>query len=483
MRRSLLGLFFIGLVVGFTVHRIHAKGGSPTKISNVLSLTSEEPQKAWVFFSTKEPAQKTQQSLSPKALSRRAKVGFRYDALDVPISENHWKQIEATGAKIRATSNWFNAVSVEATGDQLKEIANFSFVFRIEPIRSAPRKYEKAERVKILREKHLTKSPGVDYGPSKDQAEQIGVTELHRRGLTGKGVVVALLDVGFKWTHEAFAKHVKDGRLKGQWDFVMKDGNVERDPSNPNDFDDEHGTMTWSVLGGYSPGQIVGPAYGATFLLGRTEDARTETPVEEDYWIAGLEWAEKNGADIVSSSLGYREFDDQSQSHPYSSLDGNTLMISRAANLAFKRGVLVVNSAGNEGSNPKTLVAPSDANGVLSLGAVNRNGILAPFSSRGPAADGRIKPDVVARGVQNYMATDSGYGRADGTSFSCPLTAGAAALLLEAHPGWTPAELIQAIRLTASRSDRPDNDYGYGLVNIAKAADHTFQTGLPVASR
>jgi len=207
------------------------------------------------------------------------------------------------------------------------------------------------------------------------------------------------------------------------------------------------------------------------FFWEKTEDARSETPIEEDYWVAGLEWAENNGADIVSSSLGYLEFDDGS-SHPYASLDGNTIITSRAANIASEMGVLVVNSMGNSGPAPKTINSPADSFGVLAVGAVNSFGMLASFSSRGPSADGRIKPDVVARGVSSYLATGrstSSYGRANGTSFSAPLVAGVAALLLEANPEWTPTQLMDALRKTASKSAKPDNKFGYGIVNAVNA--------------
>jgi hypothetical protein len=278
-----------------------------------------------------------------------------------------------------------------------------------------------------------------------------------------------MLDSGFRWReHEA----LKNIRVIAEHDFIF---NRDTTANGPNDVpsQDSHGTSTLSTIGGFTPGELIGPAYGASFILGKTEYIPTETQIEEDNWVAGIEWMESKGVDVVSSSLGYTTFDDKTgYLYSHGDFNGRTAVTTKAAVMAARRGVVVVNSMGNEGNTVGSIIAPADADSIISAGAVNYSGVLASFSSVGPTNDGRIKPDVVAPGVSIYVASTSGsnqYGRASGTSFSCPLIAGAAALVLSVHPEFTPVQVRDAIRNTASRVDRPDNFYGWGVVN-AKAA-------------
>ena len=279
--------------------------------------------------------------------------------------------------------------------------------------------------------------------------------------------MVAVFDTGFDTLfHEAFSSMA----IADRHDFVNGDADV----ANGGRGEGSHGTETLSVAGGFASGRLVGPAFQSTFLLAKTEDTDSETPVEEDNWAAAVVWAEARGADVISSSLGYLTYDPGFPSYTFSDMNGGTAISTRAADLAASRGIVVVNSAGNSGPNVQrnTLGAPADGRLVLTVGAVTSTGVRATFSSVGPTVDGRIKPDVAAQGVAVVAAgpgTPSGYVSVNGTSFSCPLTAGVVALVLQARPSATVAEVEDAIRSTASQAAQPDNLLGWGIVNAAAA--------------
>ncbi len=433
----------------------------------------------WVYFRDKDVAPGAAMSralaearagLRARSLARRAKTrtaGTLVDEQDLPVSAAYAAKARALSSDVRAVSRWLNAVSVEATPAQIAALARLDFVTALDLVRGFKR-----EDPSILREAEaddesaasLDPNPGLKafYGAAYRQVAMMGVPELHAAGLTGKGVVVCLLDLGFHKTHEA----LRSGRVIAEHDFVMKDGDVQQNPLVPSDYTDYHGTACWSLLGGYMPGTMVGPAYGADFILGRTEDDRSETPVEEDYWAAGIEWAESLGADVVSSSLGYINW------YRFADMDGRTAVTTKAANRATDLGVVVVNAAGNERANAwGHIIAPADGFDVLSIGAVDSNRKISSFSSPGPTADGRIKPEVCAMGVRCFVARsglgvgDSSYAIGSGTSYATPLAAGVVALLLEAHPDWTVAQVREALMSTAGNADSPNNDYGWGIVN------------------
>lgn len=254
-----------------------------------------------------------------------------------------------------------------------------------------------------------------------------------------------MLDSGFNNLFHEALDHLD---IVATWDFVNGDADVydqEGQMGNGN-----HGTHTLSVIAGFEPGELIGPAYGASFLLGKTENTEWERHIEEDHWIAGAEWADSLGADIISSSLGYRDqFTQGDIDYTWEHLDGKSTIVARGANIAASRGILIVNSAGNEGlSAPpeNTLVSPSDSPRVLAAGAIDSQGDRVNFSSTGPTADGRIKPDVMARGVAVYSANPGNpveYDLVDGTSFSCPLTAGVAAVIQEINPAWTNEDVME----------------------------------------
>jgi subtilisin family serine protease len=281
-------------------------------------------------------------------------------------------------------------------------------------------------------------------------------------GYRGEGVLVCVLDSGFELGHEAFDQlEVRETR-----DFLFHDDRVSYDPRQDLPSQPNHGTQVLSIIAGYAPGRLIGPAYRADYILGKTERIGSETKVEEDAWIEAVEWAESMGADIVTSSLSYYQW------YKPQDADGETALISRAANLAFERGLLVFNSIGNQGPLERTLRPPSDAPGAISVGAVDWNGRLTGFSSTGPSWDGRVKPDLVAMGSGVAHATARSrdrYGRGGGTSYSTPLVAGCAAIVLSAHPEWGPEAVREALMMSADRAGSPNNRYGWGVPNVRDA--------------
>jgi subtilisin family serine protease len=281
-------------------------------------------------------------------------------------------------------------------------------------------------------------------------------------------VLVAMLDNGYRKNHQAFDSIRVQGRLVDERDFVTGADTVSWDA---------HGTGCWSLAGGFVPGQLIGPAYGADWALYHTEDMSQEMPVEEDNWAAALQRADSLGADVASSSLGYLDFDDPSLSYAYPDMDGNTAISTLAARHAAALGIVVCNAMSNSGPSLGTLGAPADADSIISVGATDSLGVIASYSSRGPSYDGRPKPEVCAQGSQTWWATWFGtatYGRASGTSCATPLVAGACALVLEAHPDWTPLQVREALMMTASRAAAPDsNTYGWGVIDAWAAINYS----------
>jgi hypothetical protein len=365
--------------------------------------------------------------------------------------------------KLRHLSKWLNAVSCEVNKSELSVIADLSFVKKIDIVRKGKNIYEIADKPSILEIKSNSKYT-LNYGASLTQLEQINVPFVHDLGYSGAGITICVLDAGFNnLEHQTFSSI----NIIDQWDFVNDDDNVD----DENDMGSgDHGTMTLSTIGGFYEGQLIGPAFGANYLLAKTENTESETQVEEDNWVAGAEWAEALGADITSTSLGYITFDDGSGYSP-SELDGNTAVITIAADIAASLGMLVVNSAGNEGSGVTTIGAPADGDSVLAVGAVYGDDSRVSFSSMGPTGDGRIKPEVMAMGSDVYVADPYGnyYTSASGTSFSCPLTAGAAALLWQMVPGASNMEIFEALKMSANNASNPNNEYGWGIIDIYAA--------------
>ncbi|MEJ2544374.1 MAG: S8 family serine peptidase [Calditrichaceae bacterium] len=383
----------------------------------------------------------------------------------MPVSNEYIESILPYIKKVRVKSKWLNAVSVEISSANVAKIKTFDCVDKVTPVFTYIKNIPEVEPVVELNSVDIKKvNTELDYGPSATQLELINVPTLHEKGFYGEGVLICMLDDGFNLLniHESFDSL----NVVATRDFIHGDEFV--DDSGLSATEGRHGTLTLSCIAGYKPGSLIGPAFKASFLLAKTELDASEKQIEEDYWVAGIEWADSMGADIVSSSLGYIDWYTQSD------MDGNTAVTTIAADIAVDLGMIVVNSAGNEGRYTKsnTLIAPADGNHVIAVGAVSNDGSRSPYSSYGPSADGRIKPDVAAMGTGVYVAASydsTGYTSSSGTSFSCPLASGAIALLLNAYPQLTPEQVYDAITSTASQSSSPDNLLGYGILNIEAA--------------
>lgn len=408
-----------------------------------------------------------------RSLSRRQRAGASISENDLPLSTDYVQQLRTFGCSIGRESRWLNAVSVTATAGSLQQVRSLPFVESVRSVCSA-----RIESVPSMAEVQaiVESVPGKSavswgaYGPSWRQAWLSRVIEAHDRGLTGKGVLIGMLDSGFQLDHRAFAGL----RLVAQYDFIFNDPDPSWDPETDPSGQASHGTACLSVIGGYDPGHLVGIAPEASFALGKSEFTGAETQSEEDDWVAGIEWLEMLGADVVSSSLGYRDW------YRNADLNGETPLVSRAAQRAAELGMVVVVSAGNAGPKLTTLGAPADARDVIAVAAADSTGSITRFSSRGPTADGRIKPDVAAMGRKVVCVspmTFDRYARWNGTSLACPIVAGIAALVIEAHPDWSPDRVREALRMTASKAFMPDDSTGYGLVDCIGAIDYPSIAG------
>lgn len=418
-------------------------------------------------------ARREKARLERKALGRPPGAADENPAADAAPSPRYLDAVRDAGARVRTVSRWLNAVSVEAEPGALRAIRALPFVSEVRPVATLQLDDRSTGATAARDAAAGATADAEEAGPSYPQLAPIGILEAHALGYHGEGVLIGVLDSGFTLRHEAF-RHLD---LRGQRDFVQGDGDPADDPSRlPRDppGSHNHGSQVLSLIAAYRPGKMIGAAPRAAFLLAKTEQTGSETKIEEDYWCAGVEWAEAMGADVITASLSYTGW------YRPSDFDGRSAVTTRMANLAWERGVVILNSAGNQGPKPRSLGAPADAPGTLTVGAVSLAGRIVGFSSRGPTGDGRIKPDVVAPGSGVLVAsggTIEGYHRGSGTSYSTPLVAGMAALVVEAHPDWGPEAVREAIVMSADRADQPANDYGWGIPNARDAIFYPFLEG------
>ncbi len=451
------------------------------KLKQLLSQKKpEEKVKVWVFFTDKgifDPGEyqsalnRATNTLTERAARRRAKTmkPNLVDFKDLPVDHTYVNELLKYQAKLRQKSRWLNAASFEIQVSRLGQISKLDFVKSIKSVLGGKRKPVPPQVPPPEPQKGPSKFD-LNYGASYAQLQQLNVPAVHNLGYKGQGVLVCMMDTGYLKDHQAFQLADSEGRILAEWDFINNDGDTQNEPGDPSS-QHNHGTYTWSTLGGAADGNLYGPAYGAFFILAKTEDVSMEQPIEEDNWMAGMEWADSIGADVISSSLCYIDW------YTYSDLDGNTAVTTQAADIAAERGIVVCNAMGNSGPGSGTLMAPADADSILACGAVNSSGYLASFSSRGPSFDGRTKPEVCARGVSTRCASPynlNGYTTASGTSLSTPLIGGCAALILSARPYWTPMQVREAMMMTASRATYPDNNYGWGIPDLLAAIQYSF---------
>lgn len=423
----------------------------------VLGQNGSSVDKYWVYLTDKGDLSVYTPGdlLSQKALDRRARHGIMIQDNDYPVASTYIQGVAQAGAVILQPSKWFNAVSVEMDAATAVDVAALPFVREVASIRKYKRDMEPVEQYKT----------GYATGSTESQLEMIGLDQMHQNGFNGTGVTIALMDNGFQNVdNNLYLSHLfTDNRIQATWDFVNNDENV---------YDEGwHGSAVLSILAGWKEEvqdsfNFYGSAHGATYILCHTENDASETTQEEDNWVAAMEFADSAGADIFSTSLGYSGMDDPNTSYDYSDFDGNTTIITIAADLAASKGIIVVNSAGNSGQNKIT--APADGDSVIAVGAVDAERILAGFSSRGPSFDGRVKPDVCAMGFQATYVTSGGeLSRGNGTSFSCPVMSGFIACILQAKPGTQNMELYDALIKGSHLYDNPDDDFGYGIPTAA----------------
>ena len=427
----------------------------------VSQFTVYSQQDAWVYFSDKPNATASLSSpisiLTQAAIDRKTNHSVAIDERDVPVHEPYITLIKAsTGITYKAKSKWFNAVHIIGTEEDVNNLmTTHNFVDHITFADSSLNARMESVQNNFQVESSLT---NFTYGTTQNQVEMLNVDELHVANYTGDGVVVAVIDSGFPNvdTMAGFERLRTAGNLMGGYDFVDRTSDVYSSTSS------QHGTKVLSTMAGFVQDQYVGTAPDATYYLFRTEDVASENPVEESYWVEAVERADSLGVQVVNTSLGYKSYDNPNYSYTSAQLDGTTAYISKGANIAFEKGLILINSAGNSGASG--VGAPADAAGVLSIAAVDGDSNYASFSSQGSTLQPTQKPDVAARGSGSYVINSSNQiTQSNGTSFSSPILAGGVASLVQAMPNATNAEIMAFVRESASQYLNPDYFLGYGI--------------------
>jgi hypothetical protein len=452
-----------------------------------IGVSQVAPEKYWIQFTDKNNSPFSVNTplayLSQRAIDRRLAQNIAITSQDFPVNPTYVTGVkQVANVNVLISSRWLNGIVIQTTDTAgLDLIMNLPFVDSVnsESVEALELPGKVSTKMKINgvvtanETDNSIVSEGINYGLADHQNKMLGIDFVHDLGFTGNGMVIAVLDAGFKGadTTEVLTPTFNNGQILGTWDFVLGQ------PVNYSSHS-THGKWVLNCMGANLPGRYVGSAPDASYWLLRTEDAPTENIIEEYNWVAGAEFADSVGADVFNTSLGYTTFDDSTKSHTYADLDGNTTIITRGADIAASKGIIVVNSAGNSGAGPWYYIgAPADGDSVLAIGAVEASGVVTGFSSRGPSSDLRTKPNVMALGgsVPMPLGLDSTI-YINGTSFSGPILAGAAACLWQSRITYESMEVFHAIEESANKFSNPNDDYGYGIPNFGMA--YFFITGV-----
>ncbi len=413
------------------------------------------------------------QYLSQRAIDRRNRYNIAIELNDLPVNPNYVQGVAATGATILNISKWFNAVIIETLNPNvlnaislLPYVINTTNVGRHALQNVIPVKNKFDDEYQAILNNAALRTATFNYNHSFNQISMIGLDGLHNLGFAGDGMIIAVLDAGFKDANlmSCFDSLFLQNRVISTYDFVNHETNVYND--------NYHGASVLSCMAANVPGEFIGTAPHASYILLVSEDAATENIIEEYNWSVAAEYADSSGADVINTSLGYTTFDIAANDHTRADMNGNTCPASIAADIAAKKGILVVASAGNEGGSQWQYIgSPADADSILAVGAVDSLGQYAYFSSTGPSVDGRVKPDIADQGYQTwlYVPGNPNPQTGNGTSFSGPVLAGAAACLWQAWPAFNNMRIIDAIKRSASQYANPDSLLGYGIPNFSFA--------------
>lgn len=403
--------------------------------------------------------------LSQRALDRRMRYNIALDSKDVTVEASYISQIKNTaGITVKAKSKWLNALHIQGTQADISKLLTLNFVGKVDFANKSLNTSDKNSRQqKVVQNRNkLDFTADFNYGNATNQIEMLKGNVLHQNNFTGEGMQIAIIDAGFP-NVDNFAgfKRLRDNnQILGGYDFVNRNENFYTG--------NYHGMAVLSTIAGYIDNQFVGTAPDAKFYLFISEDSVKETPLEESLWVEAAEKADSLGVDVINTSLGYTTFDNPNYNYVYADMDGKTTFISRGAEIAFSRGMIVVNSAGNEGNASWHYIsAPADAASVLGVGAVDASGVIASFSSYGPTFDNRVKPDVCAQGSGVYIVNSSGnIATSSGTSFSSPVITGVVTCLWQAFPNKTNVEIVQMVKESAHLYANPTAHEGYGIPNF-----------------
>ncbi|WP_396188257.1 S8 family serine peptidase [Flavobacterium sp.] len=445
----------------------------------IVQFSFSQVEDAWIYFNDKPSASvflsNPLSMLTQRSIDRRFAQGIAIDITDVPVEQSYINQIILSpGITVMAKSKWLNAVHVRGSQTNIQNLGDYPFVNQIifanHSLNPNGRVKQVSHQVKKV-SKNLDALVTYNYGGATNQIEMLNGHLLHQQNYTGQGKIIAVLDSGFIGVNSAapFQNLINNNQILGGYNFP---------DANSNYFSrHNHGTMVLSTMGGFTEGELVGTAPNAQYYLFITEDINSENPVEESYWVEAAELADYYGVDVINSSLGYMDYDNPAYSYQYEDMIGTKTFIARGVNMAFSKGIVVVVSAGNSGATAEPHIGtPADAVGALTIGAVKSDETYASFSSIGPSFDGRIKPDVCAKGQAATVSNTSGaIVTVNGTSFSGPIMAGMVATFWSAVPSLTASQVVNYIKQSADQYTLPTAQKGYGIPDFQFALNSAMQ--------